>query len=67
MSNWIEASGVLVNVDNLVDILSKKQQSGFTVVGYTPSGFGIVLFTGTQDECKGVMQRLGDFVSSEEL
>jgi hypothetical protein len=69
MSNWIagQQEQILVNLDNLVDILVKKQGESYSVVGYTPSGFGIVMFKGTKNQAEAFYHGLRGITGSRDL
>jgi hypothetical protein len=60
MNNWIKSAqnGALVNLDNLADMIVKEVKGGHQVLGYTSSGFGIVIFKGTEDECADALHDL---------
>ena len=68
-NNWVisKQSGILVNLDNLADILCKKQDGAFAVVGYTPQGFGIVIHKGSQEECSKIKEMIENKVTAQVL
>jgi len=49
---WIESeqNGILINLDNVADVIIQDGQE-CTVKCYTPSGFGMVVFRGSKDDC----------------
>lgn len=63
-NNWIQSqqNGALINLDNLADIIVKDVKGNYQVLGYTSSGFGIVIFKGTEFECEQVHERLATFL-----
>lgn len=69
MSNWLVSpkGDILVNVNNLADILVKKQGSFWSVVGYTPSGFGVILYTGEEKECRTLLGKIVKLISADQL
>ena len=67
MSNWLSTPQILVNLDNLADILVKKQGSSWALVGYTPSGFGIILYTGTDNDCQTLLGRIVKITGAVQL
>ncbi len=69
MSNWLmcQQEKILVNFDHLVDILCKNQNGSCSVVGYTPSGYGIILFKGTQQECQAQLDQIHKYLGNLEL
>ena len=64
-NNWIksEQNGALINLNNLADIIIKEVKGNHQVLGYTSSGFGIVIFKGDEDECSDVLKDLAMLTS----
>lgn len=64
-SNWVisKQSGIMVNLNNIADILVK----GGTVMAYTPSGYGIMVFRGTDDECVRVRDLIRNQIGAVEV
>lgn len=69
MTNWVacQQEQIQVNLDNLVDILVKKQGDSHSVVGYTPSGFGIIMFKGTKNQAEAFYHSLRGILGSRDL
>jgi hypothetical protein len=63
MNQWIEGrDGVLLNLNNMADVIHKKQDN--SVIGYTTSGFGIVLYKGSKEDCERVLSEIKAIVST---
>jgi hypothetical protein len=65
-NNWIKSqqNGALINLDNLADIIIKKvKNEDHQVLGYTSSGFGIVIFRGSEVECTHILGHLVNLIT----
>lgn len=66
---WIESkqNGILVNLENIADVVIQAGQGEFVVKCYTHSGFGMVIFKGTEKDCVDKKEVVSNLVKAQEV
>jgi hypothetical protein len=67
---WIKSqqNGALVNLDNIADITVKKDSQGLhSLMAYTTTGFGVVVYKGSSSDCEERLDMLNVLTSAREI